>query len=121
LQIHSGFGRLSETGLLPIEELKETKQQLTDAILDCDVPLRWKEGWIDPTSLFPFFEEYGIGSFQCFNAEWYPGSEMGNVYFSGIDYTLSDVSDRKAWSEELAYPTFLEWLADFLEGMNTTL
>ena len=79
------------------------------------------EASLDPHSLFPFYEEYGLGSFQCFNAEWYPGSEMGNVYFSGIDYTLSDISDRSTWSENLAYPTFLEWLTEFLEGMNTSL
>lgn len=121
LQIHNGFGRLTETGLLPVEELELTKMQLTDLILESRTPLRWKESWIDPASLFPFFEEYGVGSFQCFNAEWYPESEMGNVYFSGIDYTLSDISDRKVWSEQLAYPTFLEWLTDFLEGMNTSL
>ena len=121
LQIHNGFGRLTETGLKPADELEETKARLLDAILAYEVPLRWKEGWIDPAKLFPFFEEYGVGSFQCFNAEWYPGSEMGNVYFSGIDYTLSDISDRKAWSEQLAYPTFLDWLTDFLEGMNTAL
>lgn len=121
LEIHNGFGRLAETGLFPVDELEETKLRLTDAIQACEVPLRWKDSWINPASLFPFFEEYGVGSFQCFNAEWYPRNEMGNVYFSGIDYTLSDISDRKAWSEQLAYPTFLEWLADFLEGMNTSL
>jgi hypothetical protein len=121
LQIHNGFGRLTEIGLLPVDELEETKVRLTNQIQSSDVPLRWKESWIDPASLFPFFEEYGVGSFQCFNAEWYPGSEMGNVYFSGIDYTLSDISDRKVWSEQLAYPTFLEWLTDFLEGMNSSL
>jgi hypothetical protein len=121
LQIHNGFGRLAEIGLMPVDELEETKIRLTNTIQNSDVPLRWKDSWIDPAVLFPFFEEYGVGSFQCFNAEWYPGSEMGNVYFSGIDYTLSDISDRKAWGEQLAYPTFIEWLTDFLEGMNTSL
>ena len=41
---------------------------------------------------------------------------MGNVYLSGIDYTLSDVSDKKAWAENLAFPTFSEWLAYYLRG-----
>ena len=121
LQIHNGFGKLTEIGILPLDKLEEAKIRLLNAIYSLDIPLRWKEREIDPASLYPFFEEYGVGSFQCFNAEWYPGSEMGNVYFSGIDNTLSDISDRKAWSEQLAYPTFLQWLVNFLEGMNTSL
>ena len=47
---------------------------------------------------------------------WYPGSEMGNVYLSGIDYTISDYRDRKEWADRLAFPTFLDWLAFYLEG-----
>jgi hypothetical protein len=43
---------------------------------------------------------------------------MGNIYFSGIETTVSDISDLKTWAENLAYPTFLEWLTAFLEGIN---
>lgn len=118
-RIHNGFGRLTELGLIPVEELKEAKERLENGVIQSERPLRWASSWIDPTSLYPFFEEFGTSSFQCFNAEWYPGNEMGNVYFSGIDYTLSDISDRKTWADQLAYPTFLQWLAAFLEGMNT--
>ena len=35
---------------------------------------------------------------------------------SGIDYTISDYMDRKGWADQLAFPTFLEWLAFYLEG-----
>lgn len=120
LRIHNGFGRLTELGFLPMQELEDAKERLVNAVLRSEKPLRWEQKWIDPKSLYPFFEEYGVGSFQCFNSEWYPGNEMGNVYFSGIDYTLSDISDRKSWAEQLAYPTFLQWMAAFLEGMNTS-
>ncbi len=117
LQLHNGFGKLTELGLLPLEEIEDAQNRLINACLGSDKLLRMGDAWLSPDSLFPFYEEYGVGSFQCFNAEWYPGSEMGNVYFSSIETTVSDISDRKVWSENLAYPTFLEWLTAFLEGM----
>ena len=45
-------------------------------------------------------------------------NKMGNVHFSGIDYALSDISTRSTWEENFAFPTFLEWLGAFLQGMN---
>ncbi len=116
--LHNGFGKLTETGLLPLEEIKGVSQRLIQRILGAHTPLRFNDALFDPHLLVPFYEEYGIESFQCFNADWYPSSEMGNVHFSSIDWTLSDVTERNAWAEELAYPTFLEWLAAFLHGMN---
>ena len=41
---------------------------------------------------------------------------MGNVYFSGIDYTLSDISDRKAWSEELGLSYIFRVVNGFFRG-----
>lgn len=118
VHLHNGFGKQAELGVLPIEDLVDTRQRLIDIAMRSEKLLRSGQSEVDPYSLVPFYEEYGVGGLQCFNREWYPGSEMGNVYFSEIDYTLSDTRDRKAWSENLAYPTFLEWLATFLEGMN---
>jgi hypothetical protein len=115
--IHNGFGKLNELGLMTLDDLSDAKERLVNSCLKSDRPLRMNETWMDPNSLFPFYEEYGVGSFQCFNAEWYPGSEMGNVYFSSIDTTISDLSERKTWGEHFAFPTFLEWFTVFLEGM----
>lgn len=119
--LHNGFGKLSETGLLRLGELTHVRERVIERILESPQPLRFQDAWFDPHSLFPFYEEYGLESFQCFNADWYPGSEMGNVHFSTIDWSLSDVTERAAWAEELAYPTFLEWLADFLHGANACI
>lgn len=120
-RLHNGFGRVTLPGIFPLEDLKEARNRLIDMVLRSEKLLKMGEKIIDPRSLFPFFEEYGVDSFQCFNAEWYPGSEMGNVWFSGIDFTLSDTNSRKNWEENLAYPTFLEWLADYLGGVNTCI
>ena len=120
-RLHNGFGRLSEIGILPLDELDDVRKDLIKAVKNTDKPLRMGAEWVDPNSLYPFYSEYGIGSFQCFNSNWYPGNEMGNVHFSGIDYTLSDTLERQDWPENLAFPTFLEWLAAFLQGKNSCI
>ena len=120
LHLHNGFGKLTELGLLPIEEIAEEKRKLVEMIVRHDKPLRSGEALIDPHYLYPFYEDYG-GGCQCFSAEWYPGSEMGNVYFSGIDYIVSDTSEQAKWAEQMAYSSFLEWLGGFLSGMSRAL
>lgn len=115
-RLHNGFGRRAELGLLALEDLEEARDRLIHRIVRSDKGLRLGGDPCDPYTLFPFFEQFG--SFQCFAAGWYPESEMGNVYFSGIDYTVSNVGNRKTWTENFAYPTFLEWLAAYLEGTN---
>lgn len=120
MKMHNGFGRLSEMGLLKLDELPDMKRHVADLILKSDRLVRSGSISVDPSALCPFYEVYGMSSFQCFYADWYPGSEMGNVYFSGIDYTVSDVSQERAWSENLAFPTFLEWFSYYLEGMSVS-
>lgn len=118
MKIHNGFGKLSEMGLLELEEIAHARRRVMDLLLQTEKRVKSGEVDVDPGSLIPFYEALGLSSFQCFYTDWYPGSEMGNVYLSGIDYTLSDVSDKKGWVENLAFPTFSEWLAYYLQGMN---
>lgn len=118
LRIHNGFGKLSEMGVLEIQELADTKRRVIELALQSEKRVKSGATDVDPGSLIPFFEALGLSSFQCFYSDWYPGSEMGNVYFSGIDYTVSDVSNKQSWAEELAFPTFSEWLAQYLQGMT---
>jgi hypothetical protein len=114
--IHNGFGKLSERGLFPLEEQRAARERLLQLLLSSETPLRMGGAFLDPHSLYPFYEEYGTDSFQCFCSEWYPGSEMGNVYFSGIDHTVSEITYKKEWLENRAFPTFFEWLVLFLSG-----
>jgi len=117
-KIHNGFGKLSELNLLKVEEIGSAKRKVMEMILKAHEAVRSGDVVVDPGSLIPFFEASGLSSFQCFYADWYPGNEMGNVYFSGIDYTVSDPSRREAWGENGAFPTFVEWLASYLDGME---
>lgn len=118
LRIHNGFGKLSEMGLLEIEEIAHGRRRVMDLLIQTDKRVKSGGVDVDPGALIPFYEALGLSSFQCFYTDWYPSSEMGNVYLSGIDYTLSDVSDKRAWIENFAFPTFSEWLAYYLQGMN---
>jgi hypothetical protein len=116
LRMHNGFGKLSELGLLDTEEVVSTRRRLIDQLLRYEQPLLMDVHPVDPGSLIPFFEFFGLSSYQCFFTDWYPGNEMGNVYLSGIDYTISDYTDRREWADNLAFSTFLEWLVFYLEG-----
>lgn len=118
LKMHNGFGKLSEMGLLEIQDVPDAKRRLIDLILRSEKRIKSGNAEVDPGALVPFYESLGLSSFQCFYRDWYPGSEMGNVYFSGIEYTISDVSHKKSWTENLAFPTFSEWLSYYVQGMT---
>jgi hypothetical protein len=120
MKIHNGFGKRSEMGLLKTQEIPEARKRVMDLILEAPEPVKSGSAMIDPVSLIPFFEELGLGSFQCFYSDWYPGSEMGNVYLSGIDYIISDIDDKKMWQENLAFPTFMDWFVCYLQGSYIT-
>ena len=56
--------------------------------------------------------------FQCFFAAWTPNEQAENVYYSMIEKTPSDISDRNSWQENLAFPTFLDWLIFYKESIE---
>lgn len=121
LRLHNGFGKLSEIQIMPMDEVFAAREIVKSLISDPEHAIQWKNQMIDPNSLIPFYEEFGLNSFQCFFTDWYPDSDMGNVYLSGINDSLSDTSDRSQWTEQLAFPSFLEWLAFYLRGMSASL
>jgi len=120
-RIHNGFGKLSELGLLRLEDLFEERRAMIDSLLTSESVLRSGEKLVDPQSLIPFYESFGLASYQCFYSDWYPGFDMGNIYLSGIDYTISDITDSKAWAEHLAFASFLDWLAYYLDGADLSI
>ena len=56
--------------------------------------------------------------FQCFWLEWYPEDEMGNVYYSGVANTISDLAAKATSAENMAFPTFTDWLMFYLETIE---
>ncbi len=120
IRLHNGFGKLTEPGIIRAEDLMTAREGVRRILTNADKVIQWQGQVIDPESLIPFYEDYGLNSFQCFFSDWYPNSEMGNVYLSGINYTISDTANRIFWSEQMAFSSFLEWLAMYLEGMNVS-
>jgi hypothetical protein len=108
MRIHDGFGKLSEMGLLEVGDISYARRRVMDLILQSHRPIMYKGRIVDPSSLIPFYETLGLSSFQCFFSDF----QEGNVYLSGIDYILST---------ELAFPTFSEWLAQYLQGIDLCL
>lgn len=119
LEVHRSFGKLMDSGVLAPEEIGEAYDRIQSLIACHSQPLvDVKKQLVEPSSLIPFYESFSLPSYQCFWGEWYPEDEMGNIYFSGLENTISNVLDRQLWPENMAFPTFLDWLAFYLEGIG---
>ena len=113
MKIHNGFGKLLDTGILSIDEVEKKRVHILQMAMRNTIHSAEKR--VDPEILFPFYEVSGLNSFHCFLAGWFPEGEMGTVYFSGIDYTISDTGVRRS-RETGATARFGDWLISFLEG-----
>lgn len=119
LQIHDGFCKTTDsTGIINSKEMAN-KCQTFQKLLDERGPLIGKgEKVIDPETLIPFYESFGMPFFQCFWSEWYPQQEMGNVYYSGTSHMISDIERKDLPAESMAFPTFLDWLVFYMERIE---
>ncbi len=121
LKIHNGFSKVTDTGLIPAAAIQPTFESFQER-LSHKPPLTRGAPYneeINPSSLIPFYQSFGTDSYQCFFADWYPQEEMGNLYYSGQDHTLSNFSGRQSLPENLAFPSFLHWLAFYLDGIGS--
>lgn len=117
-KIHSGFCKNEDTGVFKIEILKSASEEFQNLIVNKDKSIKAGSRFIDSKSLIPFYQCYSKDAFQCFNMEWFPKGEVGNVYYSGSDNAISDYHNNLSWSENLAFPTFLDWLIFYLDAMD---
>lgn len=119
LQIHNGFCKTTDcTGILKSTHVGPFYEQFQEALAKEPGILTTKGVPVNPKSLIPFYESFGMPYYQCFWVEWYPEQEMGNVYYSGSSKTISDIKNEDPESETLAFPTFSDWLAFYLEGVD---
>jgi len=119
LQVHNGFSKNGDEGLIPSGEMRPLYETFQAHFREEERAVTRAGITIDPALLIPFYEKYGLSSYQCFFADWYPSSEMGNVYYSGIDDTISDHRDPDSRMERLAFESFTDWLVFYLEGIET--
>ena len=116
MEIHDGFSKYTDTGIIKTKEMVPIYQRL-QRLLSHEFLVRPDGQLINPESLIPFYESFGLHCYQCFYAEWYPGDEMGNVYFSEPERSISNFLDPDGGEGTLAFSSFLEWLVFYLEDI----
>lgn len=118
LSIHDGFSKTTDTGIIRSFKMLENYTAFQEMLSALNSVETNSGEPVNPKTLIPFYESFGMPFFQCFWAEWYPENEMGNVYFSNTTKTISNVKCRDLCSENLAFPTFAEWLIFYLETIE---
>lgn len=116
LQLHDGFSKYIDTGLIKTREMSRTYLKLQQALIDLQIEGPDGER-VFPEQLIPFYESYGLHHYQCFYADWYPNKDMGNVAFSLQDLSISNFLDRHKQEDELAFTSFLEWFLFYIEDV----
>ena len=118
-QIHDGFHKTTDcTGVTRSIDLPAHYQAFQKNLEGTEVVYTKNDIPANPKMLVPFYESFGMPFYQCFWAEWYPEQEMGNVYFDSTTKTLPDISEGGKRGENLAFPTFSDWLMFYLEQIN---
>jgi hypothetical protein len=118
LKIHNGFSKATDTGILKSTVVEETRNRFK-LLIEQGGPLFTPSGQlVDPNTLIPFYESFGMPVFQCFWSEWYPEQEMGNIYYSGITKSISDIHGVDLGTENMAFATFSDWLMFYLENID---
>lgn len=120
LKVHNGFSKATDvSGLIPAYKMKESYINFQEMLSDqLSLLTTTDELSVEPKSLIPFYESFGMPFFQCFYGEWYPEQEMGNVYYSLQTNTISDISGGSTGPESMAFPTFIDWLMFYLESVE---
>lgn len=119
LQIHNGFAKLTDTGIIPSTKMKESYEAFQKMIEEGDEPIMTRNGAsVDLASLIPFYESFGMPFFQCFWGEWYPEQEMGNVYYSPQVRKISTCEQKEEGGETMTFPSFTDWLMFYLEKID---
>ena len=115
LQIHDGFSKYTDTGLIKTREMARIYQRFQHR-LRSETGINSKQNDISPEAVVPFYESFGLHCYQCFcYADWYPEEEMRNIYFSEFDRLVNTFSFRHCLKADQAFPTFLNWLLFYLE------
>jgi hypothetical protein len=119
LQIHNGFAKLTDTGIIPSTKMKESYEAFQKMLEEREEPISTTNGAsVNPVALIPFYESFGMPFFQCFWGDWYPDQEMGNVYYSAQSRTISTCKKKDESAETMAFQTFIDWLMFYLEKID---
>lgn len=119
LRIHNGFWKTTDsTGIAPTYQLQELKVRFEKSLPVQDLLKTSSGAIVNPATLVPFYESFGMPFFQCFWTEWYPEEEMGNVYYCADTQTILFQGQNEASLENMSFPSFLDWLMFYLERIT---
>lgn len=120
MSIHNGFCKATDsTGIFKVEHMLDQFRAFQSMIENMGGTVTTERGIVvNPKTLIPFYESFGMPFFQCFWSDWYPQNVtgMGNVYFSVTSKTVSDpLNYEDASSLNMSFTTFAKWLMFYLE------
>lgn len=118
LKIHNGFSKATDTGLIPADEFEERLSAYKALFSHDEIPTTTSGKSVNPHSLIPFYESFGMPYYQCFWSDWWPEQEMGNVYFNGLTKQISSVDCKQPEEEQMAFKSFTDWLFFYLETLS---
>ncbi|MCB1114250.1 MAG: SMI1/KNR4 family protein [Chlamydiia bacterium] len=118
LTIHNGFSKATDTGIISTDEFEERLRVYEALFAPNEIPTTTAGKPVNPHSLIPFYESFGMPYYQCFWTDWWPETEMGNVYFNGINKQISSVDCPQPESEAMAFKSFSDWLFFYLETVS---
>jgi hypothetical protein len=120
LSIHNGFCKATDTtGITSTRSMKERYLAFQTMLEAKGNPPSCRGKAINPHSLIPFYESFGMPFYQCFWNEWHPEDEMGNVYYSSTTNTISDaIIDGRSTPEAMSFKSFTDWLIFYLETVE---
>ncbi len=119
LQVHNGFWKTTDiSGIAGTDRMVEMNEAFQKMLNQQERLLSTSGREADPKSLIAFYESFGMPFFQCFWGEWYPEGEMGNVYYSGVTRSIIYSEGAEQGPENMAFPTFLDWLMFYLEKIT---
>jgi len=119
LQIHNGFAKLTDTGVISSTRMKENYLAFQALLKEGEGPITTHSGTnINPSSLIPFYESFGMPFYQCFWKDWYPDQEMGNVYYSALTRSITTSDKEEDSAENMAFQNFTDWLMFYLEKIE---
>lgn len=97
-QIHNGFHKGDDSGLIPFERLEVVTQEFQAKM--AQVTLKHRDQVVDPKLVTPFYQSFGREVYQCF----YLGRTI-----------LCSLSEGIMSEKDLTFPSFIEWLFFYLE------
>lgn len=118
LSIHNGFSKANDTGIIATDDFQTCYKEYESTFEGDRIIQNAKGEAVNPKSLIPFYVSFGMPFYQCFWADWYPESEMGNVYYSGVTNQISNVKCSNPESDQMAFRTFNDWLFFYIETLT---